>query len=227
MSEHTSLLEIFPGLAGLKASCGGLDKAYVTDVAVSMAESKMSIAAHFTRLPAPAEIDALCGRIRADYGLGLVELKPDYPKPKTEYAPPKKVSSGGKEPAAAKPTGDILMGRSIKKAPMPMSELTLDSGNVVIEGDVFDVTSRKLQKRDGAVLCFDMTDLTGSIRVSRYLRSEDDQSIINKINVGDHIIVSGVVNYSRYDEDMVIEPRHIMKGKVPSSKFKVNKWKYF
>ena len=214
MSEHTSLLEIFPGLAGLKASCGGLDKAYVTDVAVITAESKMSIAAHFTRLPAPAEIDALCGRIRDDYGLSLVELKPDYPKPKTEYIPPKKLStSGGKEPAVAKPTGDILMGRSIKKAPVPMSELTLDSGNVVIEGDVFDVTSRKLQKRDGAVLCFDMTDLTGSIRVSRYLRSEDDQSIINKINVGDHIIVSGVVNYSRYDEDMVIEPRHIMKGK--------------
>ena len=77
MSEHTSLLEIFPGLAGLKASCGGLDKAYVTDVAVITAESKMSIAAHFTRLPAPAEIDALCGRIRADYGLRLVELKPD------------------------------------------------------------------------------------------------------------------------------------------------------
>ena len=177
MSEHTSLLEIFPGLAGLKASCGGLDKAYVTDVAVITAESKMSIAAHFTRLPAPAEIDALCGRIRDDYGLRLVELKPDYPKPKTEYIPPKKLSiSGGKEPAAAKPSGDILMGRSIKKAPVPMSELTLDSGNVVIEGDVFDVTSRKLQKRDGAVLCVDMTDLTGAILVSRSLRSEDDRS---------------------------------------------------
>lgn len=168
MSEHTSILEIFPGLAALKASCGGLDKAYVTDVAVSTAEQTMSIAAHFTRLPAPAELDAVCGRIKADYGLKTVELKPDYPKPKTEYGPPKKQSV---ETAAPKPTGDVLMGRSIKKAPIRMSELTLDSGNVVIEGDVFEVSSRKLQKRDGAVLCFDMTDLTGSIRVSRYLRS--------------------------------------------------------
>ena len=66
MSEHTSILEIFPGLAALKASCGGLDKAYVTDVAVSTAEQTMSIAAHFARLPAPAELDAVCGRIKAD-----------------------------------------------------------------------------------------------------------------------------------------------------------------
>ena len=41
------------------------------------------------------------------------------------------------------------------------------------------VTSRRLQKRGSAVLCFDITDRTNSIRISRFLRSEDDQSIID------------------------------------------------
>ena len=213
MSDHTSFLEIFPGCASLKASCGGLEKAYVTDVAVSTAENSLSIAAHFNRMPAPAELTTLCGIIRRDYGLNNVDITPDFPQqqgstPAYQPAAPKNAA-----PQSSKPTGDVLMGRTIKKSPVPMSSLTLDSGNVVIEGDVFDVTSRKLTKRDGAVLCFDMTDLTGSIRASRYLRAEDDQSIIEAIKPGDHLVISGVVNYSRYDEDMVIEPRHIMKSK--------------
>lgn len=211
MSEHTSFIEIFPGCVGLKDLCGGLDKAYVTDVAVSAAEMIMNVSAHFERMPAPAEISNICERLRRDYGFNTVELIPEYPQLKSVSAP----APAGAKPKTSdsKPSGSVLMGRQIKSKPIPMSELTLDSGNVVIEGDVFDVTSRKLTKRDGAVLCFDMTDNTGSIRVSRYLRSDDDQSIINAISPGDHLFVSGVVNYSRYDEDMAIEPRHIMKGK--------------
>ena len=209
MSDHTSFIEIFPGCEGLKDLCGGLNKAYVTDVAVSAAEMTMSVAAHFERMPAPAEITNICERLRRDYGFNSVELIPDYPQMKSAPAP-----SGVKPKSDSdKPKGDVLMGRPIKSKPVPMSSLTLDSGNVVIEGDVFAVTSRKLTKRDGAVLCFDITDRTGSIRVSRYLRADDDQSIINAIKEGDHLFISGVVNYSRYDEDMALEPRHIMKGK--------------
>ena len=200
MSEHTSFIEIFPGCADMKDLCGGLDKAYVTDVAVSAADMIMNISAHFERMPAPAEISNICEKLRRDYGFNAVELVPEYPQPKSAPAP------AGVKPKADddKPSGKVLMGRAIKKSPVPMSTLTLDSGNVVIEGDVFDVTSRKLTKRDGAVLCFDITDRTGSIRVSRYLRADDDQSIINAIKEGDHLFISGVVNYSRYDEDMAL-----------------------
>lgn len=52
-----------------------------------------------------------------------------------------------------------------------------------------------------------MTDLSSSIRVSKYLRGDDDQSIVNAISPGNHLIVQGAVTYSRYDEDMVIEPK--------------------
>ncbi len=207
MSEHTLFLEIFPGTESLRASCGGLEKAYVTDVAVSTAEGSMDIAAWFCRAPAPAEISKLENVLKKDYGLNKVSINADYPK--TAEAPAAKPSGA----QGSKPVGKVLMGRSIKKAPEPMSGLKQSSGRVVVEGDVFEVTSRKLQKRDGAMLCFDITDLTGSIRIAKYLRAEDDQSIINKINVGDHVLVSGFVTYSRYDEDIVIEPKDIVLGK--------------
>ena len=39
------------------------------------------------------------------------------------------------------------------------------------------------------------------------------QSIINQISPGDHLIVQGEIIYSKYDDDMVLDPRNIMKGK--------------
>lgn len=208
MSEHTSFLEIFPGAASHISNCGGLEKAYVTDVEISLEAGTMSIRAHFARTPAPAELDSICTALRADYGL-RVSIIADSPEKKPAGAP----AAAAQPSAPSSGNGKVLMGHSVKKAPTPMGELNQDSGRVAIEGDVFEVTSRKLKKRDGAMLSFDITDLTGSIRVIKFLRAEDDQSVINKINVGDHLIINGFVTYSRYDEDIVLEPKDIVAGK--------------
>ena len=207
MNEHTPFLDIFPGAAVHKDSCGGLEKAYVTDVEISVEAKTMSIRAWFVRTPAPAELDMLARILQGDYGLDRVFITPDSP----EAAKAAKISASA--PATGGSDGKVLMGRSIKKAPINMNELNQDSGRVVVEGDVFEVTSRKLKKRDGAMLCFDMTDLTGSIRVVKFLHPEDDQSLINKVNVGDHLKVNGYVSFSRYEEDIVLEPKDIVLGK--------------
>ena len=207
MNEHTPFLDIFPGAAVHKDSCGGLEKAYVTDVEISVEAKTMSIRAWFVRTPAPAELDMLARILQGDYGLDRVFITPDSP----EAAKAAKISASA--PASGGSDGKVLMGRSIKKAPVNMNESNQDSGRVVVEGDVFEVTSRKLKKRDGAMLCFDMTDLTGSIRVVKFLHPEDDQSLINKVNVGDHLKVNGYVSFSRYEEDIVLEPKDIVLGK--------------
>ena len=207
MNEYTAFLTMFPGCACVSDMCGGLDRAYVTDCAVDMDKLEMTVSVRFEKMPAPAELASLSGRLKNDYSLHNVDIRADFPKPKPIVPPQSRSASSGA------PTGDVLMGKAIKGKITPMSDLTLESGTVTVEGDVFESASRKLQKRGGAVLCADVTDLTGSIRVSKYLRAEDDQSIIDKINTGDHLIIQGAVTYSRYDEDMVIEPKNIMKGK--------------
>jgi len=208
VNDFTQLLVMFPGLESIKDMCGGLSKSYVTDCQINLDDRSMALCAYFAKMPAPAEISALQKRLQNEYGLKSVTLKADFPKPKP-IVPINQNPSGG----SGAITGDVLMGKAIKGKITPMSELNLESGNVIIEGDVFTVESRIGLKRDGAVLCFDITDRTGSIRVSKYLRAEDDKSVIDKIEEGMHIVVQGAITYSRYDEDMVLEPRNIVKGK--------------
>ena len=209
MSDHTPFLTIFPGCENLSSAAGGLDKAYVTDVQVDVKQRSVSIAAWFASMPSPVDIQRISENIRLDYSLDTVVILPEYPRVKASAAAVDTRMSSN----FSKPAGNVLMGRQIKMKPVPMNTLNLESGRVAVEGDVVAVTSRTIQKSGGAVLCFDMTDRTNSVRISRFLRSDDDKSIIDEIKPGDHLIVQGEIIYSKYDDDMVLDPRNIMKSK--------------
>ena len=177
MSDHTPFLTIFPGCENLSAAAGGLDKAYVTDVQVDVKQRSVSIAAWFASMPSPVDIQRISENIRLDYNLDTVVILPEYPRVKASAAAVDTRMSSN----FSKPAGNVLMGRQIKMKPVPMNTLNLESGRVAVEGDVVAVTSRTIQKSGGAVLCFDMTDRTNSVRISRFLRSDDDKSIIDEI----------------------------------------------
>ena len=206
MSEYSPFLSVFPGCASRADSCGGLEKAAVKDVSVNVAERKLTVSAHFAAMPSPAEIEALCACLRVDYGLQEVNILADYPQPK--YVPP--VESADKSKTSGE--GQLIYGRPTKKRPVPMETLTLESGRVCVEGDVVAVNSRDT-KKGGAVLGFDLTDRTSTIHVSRYFRQDDDKSVIKRIAVGDHLTVQGEIAYNKFDDDMVLEPSCILKGK--------------
>ncbi len=208
MSEHTPFLTIFPGCGHLAPAAGGLDKAHVTDVRVNMTELTLTAAARFAAMPSPVDLQQLADCIRQDYGLKAVHIEPDYPAVQAAPAEADRSRAG-----QDKPSGTLLMGKPIKQRPVPMNTLTPETGRVTVEGDVVAVTSRTSSRSGGAVLCFDITDRTNSVRVSRFLRTDDDRSIISKVVEGDHVIVQGEYIYNKYDDDMVLEPRSIMKGK--------------
>ena len=212
--EYTPFLTIFPDCGDLRDLAGGLEKSHITRVQVHAAEGRMEIAARFAAMPSPVEQKQLEDRIALLYGLQNVKLDPDYPRAEAQR-PASEISAGSVNAAAGSraPAGDVLMGRSFRQQPVSMDTLTLESGRVTVEGDVFAVTSRLLQKRGGAVLSFDMTDCTNSIRVTRFLRSDEDQSILDKITEGSHLTVQGEIGYSKFDDDMVLEPKNIIKTK--------------
>lgn len=210
MSEHTSFLTVFPGCIDLSGFAGGLEKAYLTEAQIDEGERTMTVKAWFAAMPSPVEQERLSRRLREDYGLKGVSLVPDYPRPKPASAP---AMSAAAVPGSSAPKGDVIYGHAIKQRPVPMNTLSLESGKVTVEGDVVAVTSRVLQKRGSAILCFDITDRTNSIRVNRFLRSDDDKSVLDRVSVGDHVSVQGEIIYSKFDDDMVLEPRNIVKGK--------------
>ncbi len=205
MSEHTPFLTIFPGCEDLGALAGGLDKAYVNEVKIQLAAASMTVDAWFPAMPSPVDITKITERLKLDYGLREVGLRPAYPQPKAAPAPMTAHSGGA-------PTGDVLFGHAIKQHPVPMNTLNAESGRVTVEGDVVVVSSRGT-KSGGAVLSFDLTDRSSSIRVSRFLRPDDDKGILDRIGEGDHLIIQGDVAYNRFDDDIALEPRNIVKGK--------------
>ena len=211
--EHTPFLTIFPDCTDLHFLAGGLEKAYVTQVQIHVPEHSMRVSAWFAAMPSPIELTQLENRILQLYALETAEIVADYPRMEQREAGQGSSSSASVQTSGSQ-TGEVLMGRSIRQQPVSMETLTLESGRVTVEGDVFAVSSRTLQKSGGAVLSFDMTDHTNSIRVTRFLRSDDDQSVLGKITTGSHLIVQGEINYSKYDDDMVLEPRNIARIKL-------------
>lgn len=198
-------MTMFPCFEGVSGFCGGLEDAHVKVVTISKEEMTMTIDALFPAMPARAELSMMEDRIAAEYGLKDVTIKAGYPKPKAV--------SVVKKPGGGTSGGTVLMGKSIRGEPVPMEGLSTDSGRVIVRGTVFFTDSRIIQKRDAVVLSFDMTDNIGSIRVNKFIRSDGDKSIVDKIKPGMYLTVQGVVTYDRYYGDISLEPVNIVVSK--------------
>ena len=209
MSGKVPILTMFPFLKELNSSCGGLDKALVERAEVYLKEGMLELSVCFAEEPSPSEIILLQDKIRACFDIKSVRIDAEW----ENMGKPVPTAAARAEEEKKKTQGELLYGRSFKANPVEMQTISLESGKITVEGDVVAVTSRTLQKKGSAVLCFDITDRTDSVRVSRFLRSEDDTSVIDKINVGDHLIVRGDIIWSKYDDDIVLDPIGIMKGK--------------
>ncbi len=105
-----------------------------------------------------------------------------------------------------KASGKALFGKPSSKAPVPIGTLELDMGMVVIEGDVFAVENRELKKRGAWVVAFDVTDYTGSIRVSKFFPGDEGKPLVDGIKNGMHLKIQGRLNMDRFYGDMVLEP---------------------
>ena len=118
------------------------------------------------------------------------------------------------QPSGKKKTaGKIIFGsRPVKKAPLPIDTLELDMGTVVVEGDVFHIDHRQLKKRNAWVVSFDVTDYTGSIRISKFMPGDEGKPIVDGVKAGQHLLIQGRLNLNRFDNDMVLEPMAITLG---------------
>ena len=105
-----------------------------------------------------------------------------------------------------------------KKKSVPMDELQLDMGSVLVEGTVFNVEHKELPKRKAWVVCFDITDNTNSIRVNRFMEGEEAKPIVNAVKVGQRLQVQGRLNLNRFDGEMILEPYGINEVPKPEGR---------
>ncbi len=119
---------------------------------------------------------------------------------------------------AAQPASETFFGKPFKGNAVPMKDLNLDMGFVIVEGRVFAVEHKELKKRNAWVVSFDMTDNTNSIRINRFLEAKDATPILENVKPGCVLRVQGKLELNRYDNEMVLKPFSMMPGSMPKRK---------
>ena len=111
-----------------------------------------------------------------------------------------------------KQQSDAIFGKPFKGAVTPMGKLDLNTGTVIVEGRVFNVEHKELTKRNAWVVSFDVTDNTGSIRISKFFEKKDAEPIINGIKKDGVYKIQGKLDVDNYSGEMVLRPYAIMAG---------------
>ena len=202
MTSGIPITDMFPFLAEKTDTREAADGALVLSAVADKEKKSMELKVMFARVETGADIKAAEDRIALEYGLNEVRINAEYQKAE----PAKSIQ---KAPKAAPAQGKTIYGKSIKGDPCSIGALNEDSGNVIVSGEVFSVNSRELQNSGGAVLSFDMTDHTGSVRVKKFFRPEEDKSVTEKIEPDNYVTVRGAVRYDRREDDICIEPTGI------------------
>ncbi len=139
-------------------------------------------------------------RIRTEQ-LGSMEVAAGIPAVAKKPVPPQ-------ESAA-------FYGKPFKGSAVPMKDLSLDMGMVIVEGRVFAVEHKELKKRNAWVVNFDMTDNHGSVRVNRFMENSEAKPILENIKVGSVVRIQGKPTLNQFDNDMVLKPFAMMPGTLP------------
>ena len=123
--------------------------------------------------------------------------------------------SGGKKTEQPQ---SMIYGKPFKGAAVPMREITLEQQGerVIVEGKIFAVEHREINKRAATVIGFDMTDYTSSVRISDFMKGDTAKPITDSIQKpGMWVRVQGKVDYDNYAKELVIRPYAIARMDAP------------
>ena len=129
------------------------------------------------------------------------------------------------EPKPSKPQEEALFGRPFRNKTVPMRDITIDSGLVCVEGEVFAVRHRDIPKNKACVVSFFMTDQTGSVWVSKYMKAAEAAPIIEALKArdakkhkqGSYVRVLGRTALDKFEGNaLILSPNAIMFAERPT-----------
>ena len=130
---------------------------------------------------------------------------------------PKTAIPGQEKKQVAAAPSDAIYGKPFKGSAVPMDEINLDMGMIIVEGRVFSGKDahKDLTKRNAKVINFDLTDNRGAVRVSRFLENKEADPILQKVKTGSVIKVQGKLQVDNFTGEIVLKPFAIMPGSLP------------
>ena len=118
----------------------------------------------------------------------------------------------------AAPAGDTFYGKPFRGTAVAMKNLSLDMGSIIVEGRVFNVDHKELKKRNAWVIKFDVTDNTGSIRVTKFMEAGEAKPILENVKPGSVLRIQGKLIEDRFENEMVLKPYSMAPGSMPKRK---------
>ena len=113
---------------------------------------------------------------------------------------------------------EAIFGRAFKGKAEPISGITQErqGDRVTLEGKVFAVEHREVNKGAATVIGFDITDYTGSVHISDFFKGKEAEPITSAIKEpGMWVRVRGRIDYDKYIREMVIRPEAIIHADAP------------
>ncbi len=104
----------------------------------------------------------------------------------------------------------VILGKTIRSESVDFSELSQESGRVVVEGDLFSLETREI-KGDRFIISFDITNYKNSTTIKLFCEKDKFPTIKNRLNNGIRVRVRGDVRYDKYARELVIFAYDIMQ----------------
>jgi DNA polymerase-3 subunit alpha (Gram-positive type) len=101
-----------------------------------------------------------------------------------------------------KEDSQVLLGKEIKAEAISIKDVTAETEEAVIEGEIFSLEFKELKSK--ILMTFDITDYTSSILVKAFLTEEKYNSLKENIQGGSFVKLRGKVFYDKYEGDLVI-----------------------
>ena len=204
-----------------------LAKAEVVSCVIDQNTRVMNLTLYFYIYPPRPVIMDIESRLATLYGLSMVNITADFDKsveiPKPPAPSPK---PAGEKSAKTKPLyngpklnridGEVIFGKNRADAPIPLSRAADESGFATVRGQVFTCNHRQVRQGQTTVISFDITDYTGSIRVTKLVDTDKADPIIKEIKEGMWLTVFGRIDYSPFEKDTIMNASNVIKAKEPS-----------
>lgn len=99
---------------------------------------------------------------------------------------------------------NTIYGREIKRAPVRLDTVSLESGRVTVFGDVFGFESRETRDGSKYIISFNITDYTSSNTIKVIQDKKKAEPVLESVKNGVTVLVNGDVSYDKYDREITI-----------------------
>lgn len=116
----------------------------------------------------------------------------------------------------AKKDESLLYGRLYDEPIVPIKDALRAVDSATIRGEVFFIDHKEIHSKntgkDYVKIGFDVTDLTSSIRISKFVAADRADELIDLIKNGMYLTIQGKITYDNYMKETVMEPTGILKS---------------